>query len=132
MLRVFISVASAGTILSLLGSKTILLLSCCMAYSGKHLISVGFKHVHCSTHTHTPHASLGDSPCVWYLSPNPYAPSTGLELSFYSGVYGTCLGSTSHFEHQANGLIGLSGIVVGVGEIVGELKPCLDSLGLAP
>ncbi|XP_042561708.1 UNC93-like protein MFSD11 [Clupea harengus] len=64
------------TILSLLGSKTILLLSCCMAYSG-------------------------------------------LELSFYSGVYGTCIGSTTHFEGQAKGLIGLSGIVVGIGEIVG-------------
>lgn len=65
-----------ATIVSLLRSKTILLLGCCMAYSG-------------------------------------------LELSFYSGVYGTCLGATSHFENHANGLIGLSGIVVGIGEIVG-------------
>ncbi|KAL2100805.1 hypothetical protein ACEWY4_002566 [Coilia grayii] len=63
-------------ILALLGSRTILLLSCCMAYSG-------------------------------------------LELSFYSGVYGTCIGATTHFEGQAKGLIGLSGIVVGIGEIVG-------------
>uniref|UniRef100_A0A8C8IL53 UNC93-like protein MFSD11 n=1 Tax=Oncorhynchus tshawytscha TaxID=74940 RepID=A0A8C8IL53_ONCTS len=34
---------------------------------------------------------------------------TGLELTFYSGVYGTCIGS----------LIGLSGIFIGLGEILG-------------
>uniref|UniRef100_A0A673MPE2 UNC93-like protein MFSD11 n=1 Tax=Sinocyclocheilus rhinocerous TaxID=307959 RepID=A0A673MPE2_9TELE len=43
----------------------------------------------------------------------------GLELSFYSGVYGTCIGATTHFGDAAKGLIGISGIVVGVGEIVG-------------
>ncbi|KAL4659019.1 UNC93-like protein MFSD11 isoform X1 [Arapaima gigas] len=64
------------TVLQLFRSKPILLLSCCMAYSG-------------------------------------------LELSFYSGVYGTCIGATTHFEKSAHGLIGLSGIVVGVGEIIG-------------
>ncbi|XP_035035575.2 UNC93-like protein MFSD11 [Hippoglossus stenolepis] len=64
------------TILQLLKSKTILLLSPCMAYSG-------------------------------------------LELSFYSGVYGTCIGATTQFGLAAKGLIGISGIVVGIGEIVG-------------
>ncbi|XP_068435112.1 UNC93-like protein MFSD11 [Clinocottus analis] len=64
------------TILQLLRTKSILLLSPCMAYSG-------------------------------------------LELSFYSGVYGTCLGATTQFGDSAKGLIGISGIVVGVGEIVG-------------
>uniref|UniRef100_A0A4W6BXN0 Major facilitator superfamily domain containing 11 n=1 Tax=Lates calcarifer TaxID=8187 RepID=A0A4W6BXN0_LATCA len=64
------------TILQLLKTKTILLLSPCMAYSG-------------------------------------------LELSFYSGVYGTCIGATTQFGESAKGLIGISGIVVGVGEIVG-------------
>lgn len=64
------------TILQLLKTKTILLLSCCMAYSG-------------------------------------------LELSFYSGVYGTCIGATAQFGEASKGLIGISGIVVGVGEIVG-------------
>ncbi|XP_011476310.1 UNC93-like protein MFSD11 [Oryzias latipes] len=64
------------TILHLLKTKTILLLSPCMAYSG-------------------------------------------LELAFYSGVYGTCIGATTHFGEAAKGLIGISGIVVGVGEIVG-------------
>ena len=44
----------------------------------------------------------------------------GLELSFYSGVYGTCLGATAHFGNAAKGLIGLSGIVVGFGEILGK------------
>uniref|UniRef100_A0A3P9JMJ1 UNC93-like protein MFSD11 n=1 Tax=Oryzias latipes TaxID=8090 RepID=A0A3P9JMJ1_ORYLA len=66
------------TILQLLKTKTILLLSPCMAYSG-------------------------------------------LELAFYSGVYGTCIGATTHFGEAAKGLIGISGIVVGVGEIVGGL-----------
>ncbi|KAM4598198.1 UNC93-like protein MFSD11 [Polymixia lowei] len=64
------------TILQLLKTKSVLLLSCCMAYSG-------------------------------------------LELSFYSGVYGTCIGATTQFGEAAKGLIGISGIVVGVGEIIG-------------
>ncbi|XP_073675785.1 UNC93-like protein MFSD11 isoform X2 [Garra rufa] len=64
------------TILEIFKTKTILLLSFCMAYSG-------------------------------------------LELSFYSGVYGTCIGATTHFGDAAKGLIGISGIVVGTGEIVG-------------
>ncbi|MED6292814.1 hypothetical protein CHARACLAT_004394 [Characodon lateralis] len=50
------------------------------------------------------------SPCMVY---------SGLELSFYSGVYGTCIGATAHFGEAAKGLIGISGIVVGIGEIVG-------------
>ncbi|CAK6972423.1 UNC93-like protein MFSD11 [Scomber scombrus] len=64
------------TILHLLKTKTIVLLSPCMAYSG-------------------------------------------LELSFYSGVYGTCIGATTQFGEAAKGLIGISGIVIGIGEIVG-------------
>nr|XP_054596117.1 UNC93-like protein MFSD11 isoform X1 [Nothobranchius furzeri] len=50
------------------------------------------------------------SPCMAY---------SGLELSFYSGVYGTCIGATAQFGEAAKGLIGISGIVVGIGEIVG-------------
>ncbi|XP_060882598.1 UNC93-like protein MFSD11 [Labrus mixtus] len=50
------------------------------------------------------------SPCMAY---------SGLELSFYSGVYGTCIGATAHFGEAAKGLIGISGIMVGIGEIVG-------------
>ncbi|CAJ1076067.1 UNC93-like protein MFSD11 [Xyrichtys novacula] len=50
------------------------------------------------------------SPCMAY---------SGLELSFYSGVYGTCIGATTHFGEAAKGLIGISGIMVGIGEIVG-------------
>lgn len=48
----------------------------------------------------------------------PFAYS-GLELTFYSGVYGTCLGAMTQFGEDAKGLIGLSGILIGVGEIVG-------------
>uniref|UniRef100_A0A8C5EHB3 UNC93-like protein MFSD11 n=1 Tax=Gouania willdenowi TaxID=441366 RepID=A0A8C5EHB3_GOUWI len=40
-------------------------------------------------------------------------------LSFYSGVYGTCIGATTQFGEAAKGLIGISGIMVGIGEIVG-------------
>ncbi|XP_042576808.1 UNC93-like protein MFSD11 [Cyprinus carpio] len=43
----------------------------------------------------------------------------GLELTFYSGVYGTCLGAMTQFGEDAKGLIGLSGILIGVGEILG-------------
>uniref|UniRef100_A0A8C7VME3 Uncharacterized protein n=1 Tax=Oncorhynchus mykiss TaxID=8022 RepID=A0A8C7VME3_ONCMY len=48
-----------------------------------------------------------------------YGVIVGLELSFYSGVYGTCIGATTEFGVAAKGLIGISGIVVGIGEIVG-------------
>ncbi|XP_051989027.1 UNC93-like protein MFSD11 isoform X1 [Xyrauchen texanus] len=44
---------------------------------------------------------------------------SGLELTFYSGVYGTCLGAMTQFGENAKGLIGLSGILIGVGEILG-------------
>ncbi|GCC26015.1 UNC93-like protein MFSD11 [Chiloscyllium punctatum] len=44
---------------------------------------------------------------------------TGVELTFFSGVYGTCLGATNGFGNEAKSLIGLSGIFIGVGEIIG-------------
>ncbi|XP_030064016.1 UNC93-like protein MFSD11 isoform X1 [Microcaecilia unicolor] len=44
---------------------------------------------------------------------------TGLELTFFSGVYGTCIGSVNRFGAQAKSLIGLSGIFIGLGEILG-------------
>ncbi|CAL8311674.1 unnamed protein product [Arctogadus glacialis] len=44
---------------------------------------------------------------------------TGLELTFYSGVYGTCIGAMTRFGHDAKGLIGMSGLLIGVGEILG-------------
>lgn len=45
---------------------------------------------------------------------------SGLELTFYSGVYGTCIGAMTQFGHDAKSLIGISGICIGVGEILGE------------
>uniref|UniRef100_A0A8C9R640 UNC93-like protein MFSD11 n=1 Tax=Scleropages formosus TaxID=113540 RepID=A0A8C9R640_SCLFO len=45
--------------------------------------------------------------------------SVGLELTFYSGVYGTCIGAMTLFGDDAKGLIGLSGIFIGIGEILG-------------
>lgn len=44
---------------------------------------------------------------------------TGLALTFYSGVYGTSIGAMKQFGQDAKGLIGLSGICIGVGEILG-------------
>ncbi|NWW52839.1 MFS11 protein, partial [Pedionomus torquatus] len=44
---------------------------------------------------------------------------TGLELTFFSGVYGTCIGAVNRFGNEEKSLIGLSGIFIGVGEIVG-------------
>lgn len=44
----------------------------------------------------------------------------GLMLTFYSGVYGTCIGATREFKMVAKGLIGLSGVFIGIGEILGE------------
>ncbi|XP_010140365.1 PREDICTED: UNC93-like protein MFSD11 isoform X2 [Buceros rhinoceros silvestris] len=44
---------------------------------------------------------------------------TGLELTFFSGVYGTCIGAVNRFGSEQKSLIGLSGIFLGVGEILG-------------
>ncbi|KAL0993407.1 hypothetical protein UPYG_G00107410 [Umbra pygmaea] len=44
---------------------------------------------------------------------------TGLELTFFSGVYGTCIGAMTRFGDDAKSLIGLSGIFIGLGEILG-------------
>nr|KAF6296276.1 major facilitator superfamily domain containing 11 [Myotis myotis] len=44
---------------------------------------------------------------------------TGLELTFFSGVYGTCIGAVNKFGAEEKSLIGLSGIFIGIGEILG-------------
>ncbi|XP_063612248.1 UNC93-like protein MFSD11 isoform X1 [Penaeus indicus] len=43
---------------------------------------------------------------------------TGLALSFFSGVYSTCVGSTLRFSDPAR-LVGISGMCLGIGEISG-------------
>ncbi|XP_047485284.1 UNC93-like protein MFSD11 [Penaeus chinensis] len=43
---------------------------------------------------------------------------TGIELSFFSGVYSTCVGSTLRFS-DPNRLVGISGMCIGIGEILG-------------
>lgn len=43
----------------------------------------------------------------------------GLELTFFSGVYGTCITHTGEFGDDANSLIGFSGMLIGGGEILG-------------
>ena len=46
----------------------------------------------------------------------------GLELAFYSGVYSTVIGNTKQLsEKSTKKYVGLSGIMIGVGEIVGGL-----------
>uniref|UniRef100_V9KM26 UNC93-like protein MFSD11 n=1 Tax=Callorhinchus milii TaxID=7868 RepID=V9KM26_CALMI len=44
---------------------------------------------------------------------------TGLELTFFSGVYGTSLGAMNQFGDEAKSMVGLAGIFIGVGEIIG-------------
>lgn len=44
---------------------------------------------------------------------------TGIELSFYSGVYSTSIGATKILGNQAKELIGISGIAIGVGAVLG-------------
>lgn len=46
---------------------------------------------------------------------------TGLELTFFSGVYGPSIGSTLSFGKEAKSLVGMHGIFVGLGEFVGGL-----------
>uniref|UniRef100_A0A8C4QSL9 UNC93-like protein MFSD11 n=1 Tax=Eptatretus burgeri TaxID=7764 RepID=A0A8C4QSL9_EPTBU len=54
---------------------------------------------------------------------------TGLQLTFFTGVYGTCLGATNHLAN-AKSLIGLSGILIGIGEITGEISNLVFALYL--
>lgn len=44
---------------------------------------------------------------------------TGLETSFWAGIYETSIGHTSSFGEAAKRLTGLCGVFVGIGEIVG-------------
>lgn len=57
---------------------------------------------------------------VQRVTPMTLLSPSGLELTFYSGVYGTCIGAMTQFGHDAKSLIGISGICIGVGEILGE------------
>ncbi|XP_034247837.1 UNC93-like protein MFSD11 [Thrips palmi] len=44
---------------------------------------------------------------------------TGLELSFFSGVYSPSIGFTKQMGENAKQLVGLSGIFIGLGEVIG-------------
>lgn len=55
---------------------------------------------------------------VWRIF--PFALFSGLELTFFSGVYGTSVGN-SEIIHNSKGLIGVCGMFIGAGEILGEL-----------
>jgi hypothetical protein len=46
---------------------------------------------------------------------------TGLHLTFFSGVYGTCVGHTLNLGNDAKSYIGFCGMFIGVGEITGGL-----------
>lgn len=46
---------------------------------------------------------------------------TGLELSFFSGVYGSCLGFTKSFGSDSSKFLGINGLLIGAGEITGGL-----------
>lgn len=96
------------TIAELFKTKTILLLSFCMAYSGKDITKGNI------------HSFENLSIWEWWKCFDSCCLIEGLELSFYSGVYGTCIGATTQFGDAAKGLIGISGIVVGIGEIIGK------------
>lgn len=48
--------------------------------------------------------------------------SSGIELTFFSGVYGACISHNLHFGDMRNGLLGISGIFIGIGEIVGKIN----------
>ena len=51
---------------------------------------------------------------------------SGIELTFFSGVYGTCISNNIHFGDDAKGLIGISGMFIGAGEIIGKrYQACL-------
>lgn len=47
--------------------------------------------------------------------------NAGFELTFFSGVYGTSVGHTLKFGPVSKQLLGLSGVFIGVGEIIGKV-----------
>lgn len=44
---------------------------------------------------------------------------TGIELSFFSGVYSSAVGFTKQFGKDSKQLVGMSGIFIGLGEVLG-------------
>ncbi|XP_022089378.1 UNC93-like protein MFSD11 isoform X1 [Acanthaster planci] len=44
---------------------------------------------------------------------------TGLELTYFSGVYGTCVGNTHLLGPKSKSYVALCGILIGCGEIIG-------------
>lgn len=44
---------------------------------------------------------------------------TGIELCFFSGVYGACLGHSKQFGSDSSKYAGISGMLIGCGEILG-------------
>lgn len=61
---------------------------------------------------------------------------TGQLLSFFTGIFGTAIGATGQFGLSAKKYIGLSGICIGIGEIIsgaifGLLGPSVQSKGLS-
>ncbi|XP_076340619.1 LOW QUALITY PROTEIN: UNC93-like protein MFSD11 [Tachypleus tridentatus] len=44
---------------------------------------------------------------------------TGIELSFFSGVYGSCIGFTKRLGSDSQKYVGISGMLIGIGEIIG-------------
>ena len=59
------------------------------------------------------------------IIPQPHLPfliHTGLELSFFSGVYSPSIGFTTQIGESAKQLVGLSGIFIGVGEVFGGVS----------
>ena len=45
----------------------------------------------------------------------------GFMLTFYSGVFGTSIHSTKQFGEERNYLLGLSGVIIGIGEITSKI-----------
>lgn len=41
-------------------------------------------------------------------------------MTFFSSVYGTCIGQNEHFGQQRKAYLGISGMLIGAGEIAGK------------
>ena len=52
---------------------------------------------------------------------------TGLEMAFWTGVLGTCIGNYV-YEKNAKPLLGLCGVFVGAGELIAALVRLVDIL----
>ena len=83
----------------------------------------------CSHHAciHSVKFLMKNKGIIWLYNASDIFFLSGLELTFFSGVYGTCIAQNKHFKKNRKGLLGISGMLIGAGEIIGQCHVTLFS-----